>query len=112
MNDKEQQLKALERERDSHVTRIFWVGLEIAILFAIPLAVAILIGLKFGGVVKWIALAIAFVLSWVLMIVRYRKVAHKMEALDRDVKQLREELGITPRPEHKYPDEVEKELER
>jgi uncharacterized membrane protein YciS (DUF1049 family) len=112
MNEKEQQLKALESERERHVTRIFWVGLEIAILFAIPLAVAVVIGLKVGGNIKWIALAVAFVLSWVLMIMRYRKVAHKMEALDRDIKQLREELDIKPRPEHKYPDEIEKELEK
>ena len=34
-----------------------------------------------------------------------------MERFDEDIKQLRKNLGIKDRPEHKYPDEIEQEDE-
>lgn len=91
---KNEELKKLEKERDNHVTRIFWAGLEIAALFAAPLVLAILIGLKIGGNAKWIALPIAFIFSWILVVFRFNKLSKKMKKLDKDINDLRNELGI------------------
>ena len=90
--DIEQQLEQVSAEREQFVTRIFWLGLEIASLFAIPLVAAILIGLRIGGNAVWIGLPIAFVLSWVLVIIRYRKISKKMTLLDEKMRTLRKKV--------------------
>ena len=87
-------LTQLEKQREDHVTRIFWAGLEIAGLFAVPLVIAILIGLRLGAEAKWIALPIAFVFSWVLVVFRFKKISKKMKALDQEINDLRKELGV------------------
>lgn len=87
-----EELKQLEKQRDDHVTKIFWAGLEIALLFAIPLIIAILVSLKIGGDAKWYALPIAFVFSWVLVIRHFKKISRKMKALDAKINELRESL--------------------
>lgn len=90
---KKERLEKLEKERDDHVTRIFWAGLEIAGLFAVPLVVAILIGLKIGGDAKWIALPIAFIFSWVLVVFRFKKLSKKMKKIDKEINDLRKEIS-------------------
>ena len=98
---KDEQLKNLEKQRDDHVTKIFWAGLKIAWLFAVPLVVAILIGLQLGGNAKWIALPIAFVFSWALVIRYFNKISKKMKAIDKEIADLRDELGVeTPTPNY------------
>ncbi len=91
---KHEELKKLEKQRDDHVTRIFWAGLEIAGLFAVPLVIAILIGLQIGGNAKWIALLIAFIISWIMVVFRFKKLSKKMKKLDKDINDLRDDLGI------------------
>ncbi|MCA9351513.1 hypothetical protein KC929_01920 [Patescibacteria group bacterium] len=90
----EERLKQLERQRDDHVTKIFWAGLQIAGLFAVPLGIAVLIGLKLGGNAVWIALPIAFVFSWVLVVGYFNKISKKMKAIDARIAELKQELGI------------------
>lgn len=107
-----EKLEKLEKEREKQVTRVFWMGLEIAVLFAVPLAVAVIIAKIFGGYVTWIALVVALIISWSLMIRLYRRVSRRMQGLDTEIKSLRQELNIEPRPEHKYPDEIQDELEK
>ncbi|MGB0925416.1 MAG: hypothetical protein ACPGTS_01765 [Minisyncoccia bacterium] len=101
---KNERLKKLENERDDHVTKIFWAGLEIALLFAIPLGIAIIIGLQLGGNGKWIALPFAFVISWILVIIRFKKLSAKMKKIDTEINDLRAELGVE-KPTSNYTDE-------
>ena len=103
---KDEQLKNLEKKRDDHVTKIFWAGLKIAGLFAVPMVIAILVGIQLGGNAKWIALPIAFVFSWALVIRYFNKISKEMKRIDTEIADLREELGVeTPTP--KYEDNKE-----
>ncbi|MCA9352210.1 hypothetical protein KC866_02360 [Patescibacteria group bacterium] len=98
---KEEQLQTLIQERDEHVTRIFWAGLKIAGLFAVPLLIAVLIGMRLGGNATWIALPIAFVFSWVLTIRYFNIISKKMKRIDQNIADLRNELGEdTPTPHY------------
>ncbi|MCA9352967.1 hypothetical protein KC901_02180 [Patescibacteria group bacterium] len=101
---KDERLKNLEKQRDDHVTKIFWAGLQIAGLFALPMVVAILIGLQLGGNAKWIALPIAFVFSWILVIRYFNRVSKKMKRIDADIAALRTELDIKT-PKQSFDDE-------
>jgi len=93
MNNQEK-LKKIEREKEEHVTKLFWFTLEIAVIFGVPVFFAVLISLKLGGgKIKWIALLISFVISWVLMILRYRDLAQKMKKYDQDIKRLKEKIS-------------------
>jgi hypothetical protein len=110
MNDT-QRLEKLIKERETYITRVFWEGIHIAILFALPLAAAVLL-IKFvfpTEAWRFIFLAIAFILSWTLVIHKYNQLSTKLERMDAAVRGLRKSLGITERPEHKYPDEIERE---
>lgn len=40
------------------------------------------------------------------------QLANKLEGMDSEIRTLRKDLGIADRPEHKYPDEIEKEQEQ
>ncbi|MCB9809208.1 hypothetical protein H6776_02300 [Candidatus Nomurabacteria bacterium] len=107
--DDAKRLEQLTRERDYHVTRIFWSGLKIAILFAVPLAGAVaLVKLVTSGIWSVIVLVIAFILSWILVIHTYMRLSRMMTDLDSEIRVLRERLGITSQPYHYYPDELEK----
>ena len=101
---KDEQLKNLEKKRDDHVTKIFWAGLKIAGMFAVPMVIAILIGIQLGGNAKWIALPIAFVFSWALVIRYFNTISKEMKAIDKEIADLREELGVKPKTPN-YDDE-------
>lgn len=82
-------LQQLKAERERWVTRIFWLGLEIAAIFAIPAALGAWIGTKLGGgTTRTMILAGTFVLSWVLVIIRFRMMTKKLKALDAEMKAL------------------------
>jgi len=112
MNDIEQ-LAALTKERETYITRIFWEGVHIAILFALPLAAAVLLIKFVFDTQPWrfVFLGLAFIVSWILVIHKYRKLSAKMEGFDAEIRELRKKLDIKDRPEHKYPDEIERENE-
>jgi len=101
---KDEQLKNLEKKRDDHVTKIFWAGLKIAGMFAVPMVIAILIGIQLGGNAKWIALPIAFVFSWALVIRYFNTISKEMKGIDKEIADLREELGVKPKAPN-YDDE-------
>ena len=108
--DNKERLESLIRERETYITRIFWTGLEIALLFAIPLAIAVIL-IKFvtNGVWSWVAIVISFIGSWLLVIRKYNKLMKIMTKLDTEIRDLRAELDIPMSAEHQYPDEIEDE---
>lgn len=88
---KQTELDTLVAERESHVTRIFWLGLEIALIFLLPaLAVVYIAGNIWSKQVVWYLLPFSFALSWVIVFVRYRKLSKKLSELDRRIKELRQ----------------------
>ncbi|MCD8508262.1 MAG: hypothetical protein LRY41_00100 [Candidatus Pacebacteria bacterium] len=87
-------LAQLEGERAQMTTRIFRLGLEIAFVFAVPaLFVAFVIRpLLASDTLTFILLGCAFVGSWIVVLIRYKKTHTKMHALDMRIKALRLEL--------------------
>lgn len=85
-----QELVRLEKEREQQVTRVFWLMLEIALIFLIPaLFVVFVIGAVWSKAVVWYVLPFSFLLSWGIVIFRYRHVSKKLGALDKRIKELR-----------------------
>lgn len=88
--DIQEQIQKLEKERDSYVTRVFWLCLEIIFIFGIPAAIALIIIFTTGNKqLGWYLLPIAFVLSWIILIMKYRKMAKTLEGLDAKIRELK-----------------------
>ncbi len=74
--------------REGLRTKAFWIAFEMIFVFGIPAVVAILLGHWlteegfFGDWVTYAALGLAFVVSWVIVYVRVRRLAVDMEAAD------------------------------
>jgi Flp pilus assembly protein TadB len=83
------ELKSLEKERERMVTRIFWLGLEIAAIFAIPAVLAFVFGRKLPGNGVYFLLLGTFVLSWMVTIARWRKISKKAKHLDEKIRELK-----------------------
>jgi tryptophan-rich sensory protein len=88
------ELKELEQKRDKEVTGFFWLGLQIAVIFAIPAIAAALIGkelaLKFSNKnLTTYLLLISFVFSWSIVIFIYRSKARKLKEIEDKIKILK-----------------------
>jgi Flp pilus assembly protein TadB len=93
--DKQQELENLKNKREQQITGIFWFGLEIAVIFAVPAVIAALVAKRLlsGGVWVFVCLAIAFVFSWTVMAFRYKRLSQKMKALDDKILALQKEIN-------------------
>lgn len=95
--NKEEELKELYKEREEWRTRVFYITLEIAIVFGV---------LAFGtlGLTKYLErsletskalsfslLGAAFVLGWLWVIYRYKKIKSEVEKVEKKIKALRED---------------------
>jgi Flp pilus assembly protein TadB len=88
----QEEIQRLEKERSDATTKIFRLGLEIAVIFAVPaILVAVLAAPRLTTNVTFILLVITFVLSWVVIIARYKKVHKKMTALDARIRELKQQ---------------------
>lgn len=88
--DNDKKLKQLQTQREQWITRIFWLGLEIALIFAIPAALGAWIGTRLGGGdLRTGILVGTFILSWVIVIHRYNQMSKKMKTLDSEIAQLK-----------------------
>ena len=91
--DIEAELQKLTAQRERAVTRIFWFGLEIALVFGIPAGLGAWIGSRLGGGTKLlIILGFTFILSWTIIVFRYRNISKKMSGLDKRIKELKDQL--------------------
>lgn len=85
-------LDELKKEKDRYITRIFWLGLEIALIFGIPAGLAAYFGLKLdlyydtGHKILSAFLIFAFILSWVLVILKYNRITKKIKEIDLKIK--------------------------
>lgn len=88
-----EELERLEKKRTHMTTRIFRLGIEIAVIFAAPaFLVAFLVGPHVSSTVTYILLGCTFVLSWVVVVMRYKQIHAVMTKLDADIKALRTQL--------------------
>jgi hypothetical protein len=96
--EKSEHLKKLEHARDTYVTRIFWMMIEIAIIFGIPAFIGVGIMKYFdlsSGYIPVVFLP-ALIISWIGVVYRYRQIKNKLEDLDSQIQQAREKEGILP----------------
>jgi len=89
-DEQKQEIAALEKTREAQITRIFWLALEIALVFLVPaLLTVFVVGAIWSRSVVWYILPFSFVLSWGIVIIRYRGLSRKLEGLDKRIKELR-----------------------
>lgn len=88
-----EKIQALEKEREKQTTRLFAMMLEIAFIFGIPAAIVVAPAIYFNHK-DWLylLLPIAFISSWIMVIVRYRQMDKKLSGLDAQIKELRKQL--------------------
>lgn len=94
MNTENTQLDivGLEKEREKHITKLFWFALEIAVIFLVPALLAIFISLEFfTRKAVFYALPFTFVLSWVVVIIRWQKINKILTKLDADIRNLKKQ---------------------
>ena len=88
----EKDIDTLVKERESYITKIFWFALEIAFIFLIPAVIAVFISIQFfTKKVVWYALPFTFILSWIIVIIRWQKLNKKLTKLDKDISDLKKQ---------------------
>lgn len=96
MHKNPQKLQKLTEEREKWITRIFWLGFEIALIFAIPAALGAWIGTKLGGGNLRMGILVGtFVFSWIIVIYRYKQMTKRMQTLDKEISNLRQAEEVT-----------------
>lgn len=94
-------IPTLQKERDKHLTSFFKLGLQIAIIFAVPAAIAVLAGKQLdalwetGRLVTGIMLVGAFITSWVLVFKKYNKLNKQVKDIEDKIRILREQEKAT-----------------
>ena len=83
------ELHELEKERDAYSGRITHLAIHIALIFAIPAGVSVLLKYFLETPVVY-TLPIAFVLSWILVIRLYRKIDKKVRSLETQIRDHKE----------------------
>lgn len=80
----------LEGEREKHITKLFWFALEIAIIFLAPALIAVFISLEFfSKKVAIMSLPFTFILSWIIVFIRWNKLNKILTKLDKDISNLK-----------------------
>lgn len=87
-------LKELEQKRDAYTTRIFWLMFEMIFIFGIPAIIAVYLAKKLSAHTEMnlgaIFLFISFVLSWLIVGVKYKKQTKILNDLSEQIKVARE----------------------
>lgn len=84
-------IKKLEKERESYITRLFWFMLEIALIFIVPAVLFIFLFRNFlPDISVWVGLGLAFVISWVIVVFRYLRLYKTLSSLDGEIKELKD----------------------
>jgi len=82
-------LESLTAERERYVTRIFWFALEIALIFLLPVIIAIFLYKAIAPEnSSWHVLPVAFIISWGIVIKRYMTLHKKLSGLDKQIKEM------------------------
>jgi uncharacterized membrane protein (DUF485 family) len=90
------ELQALVKKRDSHVSRLFYMMLEFFLIFGLPALAAFFAGRALDSALgtgrMWIIICLiaAFILSWVIVVLRVRKITKELKILDARIAEERE----------------------
>jgi len=97
-NNKEK--KEAYRAREWYRQKAFLMMFEIAAIIGLPAFAAFFIGGKLDGsngrenFYRLIALAIAFVFSWVVIIIKYIRFDKKVKEIDKKIRELKEKENV------------------
>ncbi len=78
------ELETLEKKRDAYAGKMVHLMIYIGLIFLIPALIAILIAWLIG-VSSFTLFPVAFVLSWTLVVLLYRKYNREVKELDRQI---------------------------
>jgi hypothetical protein len=97
MDEIEQKLTTLRKKRDSLMTSFFWLGLQIALIFGVPAALAAVLGTwldksREDSLFTTIFLVTAFILSWVMVYFRYKKYSTELYAVESEIADIKSKL--------------------
>lgn len=88
-------LEKLQAEKEQWITQIFWLGLEIAFIFALPAFIGAWVGKKLGGGnITGLILVGTFIFSWVIVIIRWRKINANVKDLEEKIRVEKERLKV------------------
>ncbi len=83
----------LKTQREKYTTKVFWLGLQIIFIFAIPAFLGAFIGLKLDAIYQTgrkITLSIlifTFILSWAMVAREYIKLNKGLKKINQDIKE-------------------------
>jgi len=89
--------KQVYAEREKYRQRAFLMMLEVGVIIAIPAFLALFLGKyidktnKAGNTFTLSLLAVAFILSWIIIIKKYISFTRKIKEIDRKIKEQQEE---------------------
>lgn len=92
----ENDLIRLQNEREGHITKLFWFALEIALIFLIPALVTVFLLMEFFSKKAAIySLPFTFVFSWVIIIIRWKKINKILTGLDKQISDLKKQKNVS-----------------
>lgn len=86
------ELEKLLKQREAEAGKLVKLMIKIAVIFLIPAAIAVFLS-QYFNLSFFYFFPGAFITSWTLVILLYRKVSKKMKGLDARIKELRAEQG-------------------
>lgn len=98
------ELEELRKKRDGFITRIFWLGFEIALIFGIPAALGAIAGTKLdkiyntGNKIVSFILMGTFIFSWIIVICKYKKISSEIDKIENKIKILKEKAQKNNQP--------------
>lgn len=86
-------LKELEKKRDAYAGKIIKLAITVAVIFIAPILV--ITGISYFFNIEFMYLfPLAFIISWTLVILLYRKMSKEVKALDHQIKELKAEEKV------------------
>jgi len=92
-------LEELKKQKDKEITGFFWLGLQIAVIFAIPAILASWLGkilTQKTGIENMVlfSLAFSFIFSWIIVFYFYNKKSKKLKKIEDEIKKIKKENNI------------------
>lgn len=96
-----EKLKELKQQEARLQTRAFLIVLEIIVIFGVPAMIVVVLSKTqdWGTTLTYILLAVAFVLSWVVLLARVRRVSAELKAMREKVRTLDEHVKTESKDE-------------
>lgn len=83
----------LKKRRDELTTKIFWLGLHISFIFAIPAVIGVIAGkyldefFNTGNKITTFVLLFTFIFSWILVFIKYNQLNKKLKGISQKIKE-------------------------